>query len=173
MKALAIVMVAAGVAQAEPNAYVQADLLVGAADPLDSAAAMAAIEQGAHVTGRLWEHAELVYGSSHQCLIFQNESCVAHFTQARVGLEARRCTQPGGACGVLGIDLGAHDGRSTFDGMPDHSDRALIAVPRVALDVGNADARLRIGVEIAEALAGRFQNHLIEGALVLGTAYQW
>ncbi len=69
------------------------------------------------------------------------------YSQLRIGLETRACSDGGGACVFFGFDVGTERQTwSKLDEMTEHY-QATIAGPRFGLDAGGERVRFRAGIE--------------------------
>ncbi len=94
----------------------------------------------------LWVHGLAAFGNGGD---FQRDG-TAWRTVA--GLELRQCTRAGGACLLLGIDLGFQSERwpSGIPGEMDELHRGFLGASRVGIDTGGAHVRFRADVEITQ-----------------------
>jgi hypothetical protein len=69
------------------------------------------------------------------------------YYQARAGLEYQLCSAGGGACLLGGVDVGAQRWTWRKEGRADEDHLALLVVPRVGLDVGGDQLRVRAAAE--------------------------
>ena len=170
-------MLTSSLASAEPSAYVETDAKLGGWSGVGYGA-MLAVDGGTRLTDVLWTHLELAYGRGGF------DEATGSVAQIRLGAEARSCTTSGTWCGIAGMDLGGYRAITMTEGeMSNGTLTALVAVPRVGLDIGSSNIRFRIGLELEVALldhdawAGEAtRSALIDGlgiATSAGIAYQW
>lgn len=147
MRYLAYALVLAGsAAHAEPQAYVQGDMMVGFATPVAGPNAMAGVEAG-YDLGAVWAHAAMAAGPA------SDDQGSGYNSKIAGGLEVHGCGSSGVACLLVGIDLGGQHGRWSGDSMSE-SFTGLVAIPRVFADLGGSTWRFRIGLEASALIAG-------------------
>jgi hypothetical protein len=188
MRSLAIAsLLVASAAHAEPTQWVAASVMFGAAEPVvDGYNAMAAVDGGYRLTELLWAHAGVAYGTSID-RFGQHVPNGGRNSLVRGGAAARWCAGSA-VCGEAGVDLGVQHGTwsgtvyspTVIGGVTEvDTDTALVAIPRIGLDVGGDTLRARLGLEADAALASSSSGmstaaHGIVGIeLVAGVAYQW
>ena len=185
---LVAALLAAPVAHAEPTQWVAASLMFGAAEPVsDGYNAMAGVDAGYRLTDLVWAHAGVAYGPSID-RFGQHVPNGGRNGLVRGGAVARWCAGTV-VCGEAGVDLGVQHGTwsgtvyspTAINGTVDEvdTDTALVAIPRIGLDVGGESLRARLGLEADAALAAtstgmttRAQG-IIGIELAAGVAYQW
>jgi hypothetical protein len=165
-----------------PGRYLQAGGMIGAAAPVVGLNLMAAFDGGLRLgDGGAWVHAAVSYGA------LGDDQGPGSNGQLRGGIEGRACVWNGAACGVDGIDIGYQRGRWADRDDPSHNESsdALVAIPRLGLDVGGESLRARIGIEIDYAVIARQERQSPSGGtshvsprlvgveLGAGIGYQW
>ena len=166
------------IAEAEPTQYVQVDAMIGGAAPVGGPNLVGAVEGGYRLAPSWWAHGEVAGG------LAADDQGGGTTAQLRGGVETRSCSASSLVCGVFGLDLGALRGTWTSSDSAGASEHvvALVAVPRVGIDVGGTHVRARAGIEFDEALAGRHTSSFaptttptgtIGFELAAGMAYQW
>ncbi len=165
-------------AQRDPAQYLETDLMVGGAAPVAGLNALVAVQGGYRLWHNLWLHGEAGYGHA------QDDQGGGSNMQLHAGLESRPCIVRGIVCAVVGADLGYAQGSWVSDLARDQMESvsALVAVPRLGLDLGGDHVRVRLGIEADVALAGHHREiggmeaaagSLVALGLGLGVAYQW
>src|SRR5436190_24210969 len=124
----------------QPAHYVQAGLMAGAAAPVAALNIMGAVEAGKHIgDSDAWLHGAVAYGQSG------DDQGPGSTLQLHAGIEWRPCGWGNRVCGVGGLDVGYQAGRWSDRDDATHRDSvdALVAVPRVGVDVGGEKVRVR------------------------------
>jgi hypothetical protein len=117
------------------------------------------LDGAAHVgDGPLWVHGAVFLGSPSQLF---SETVSGSYSQVRGGFELRSCTPSGRACAAGGVDLGyrqmSYEGRGGLfddDSMSSAHDASAIVVPRVQLDFGGEELRIRPSFEGVYGMSG-------------------
>jgi hypothetical protein len=173
---------ATATAEAKPSRYVQAGLMVGAATPVVAPNLMAAVDGGFRLGGGpAWLHTALSWGSTG------DDQGPGSNLQLRAGIEGRTCWWHDRTCTVGGIDAGYQRGRWSDRNDPTHNEsvNALVAIPRLGVDLGGRHLRARMGLELDVALAAERNVNPSTGnrsdtspgivgiEMNAGVAYQW
>jgi hypothetical protein len=174
MKALLVLVAATAVARADN--YVQVDGSVGVAAPVAGYNAMLGVEAGHRLLDPLWAHGEIGAG------LAADDQGNGTNMLVRAGVELHGCATPR-VCGITGLDLGYQHGTwASRQDMSTEASNALVAIPRVALDLGiGVQTRIRVGIELDAALAGMHESGveiaghrtLIGAELFTGVARTW
>jgi hypothetical protein len=161
--AVTLVAALARTAHAAPAGYVSAggqvgnDLGLVSALDLDAGVALGQLPLLAHVAlarGSFGGLEEAV-GSNDDSAFYRGEGS---FYQLRAGVENERCTAHGGACLVLGADLGYLRSSATsgpWTDTPSVRYTQYQVIPRAGLDAGGDRLRLRITLDVAYGRTAR------------------
>jgi hypothetical protein len=150
MKLLAVaIVVASGAAHAEPARYIEAGGMVGFGAPA-LMNAVGTVSAGARLEAApIWLHGQVETGPA------ADDQGGGSIAQARGGVETRTCTSRRALCGVIGLDVGGMHGTWTSHENSEQEDvRAVVAVPRVALELGGEHVVVTTTLEVAEMIAG-------------------
>lgn len=141
----------------ESSRFVEGGMAFGAAEPVIGWNLMATVAAGIQIAGPWWAHAAFAYGPTIDNLgghgLNNGRNLAVH-----AGAEGRWCSSRGGAlCGIAGLDLGGQHGSWAPNNgyLMSASSTALVAIPRVGVDVGTTRIRARVDLEADAALVSR------------------
>ena len=114
----------------------------------------------------VWLHALVATGKSGDA------EGTGDFKQGRAGAELRSCTSRGGACLLVGGDVGLQ--RETWSkNMEDETHTGLIVGPRAGLDAGGEHLRLRASLELLAFHDGYLERWRSSPGATVALAYRF
>jgi hypothetical protein len=163
----ALVLLAPSIARAEPNAYVEAGVLFGAAEPVIGWNVMPSVDGGYRFADAFWLHAGAGYGPTIDNLGSHGPNHGSN-SLLRSGIEMHwRATAM--VALMAGLDLGLAHGTwgppgapysQKYGGVDSLSSFAFAAIPRVGIEIGGAQMRVRLGLESDITIADRTTSQL-------------